>query len=188
MTEHWTSLTREQKGALIRPYIEIEHKSYAQIAAILGVSRVAIAGAADRNKIKSPFAKSGATRGQAGAQAKHRRAAADKSVKAKRPDKPGPVPKPAPRPKQFVENGLPVDGKPIDHANWTTLPDTDPRPVEDHREDQCRWPVDTPYGTWFCCAPVLANKHYCAVHHERGTRPAPPIRLRKGTKTKTHWQ
>lgn len=54
---------------------------------------------------------------------------------------------------------------------WLPLDGTDPRPLEQHREGLCRWPVDTPNGTRFCCAPIAAgNPNYCRAHHALGTR------------------
>ena len=50
-----------------------------------------------------------------------------------------------------------------------------PRPLAQHQAGECLWPlgpVETP-GDWrtlFCCAPVMAERRYCAVHLARARR------------------
>ncbi len=151
----WTALTKEQKGALIRPYIEEQHLSYSQVAAIVGASRVAIAGVVDRNDIKSPFAK---------------------APRPKRKPKPKPRPDPQVRFSRIAPTqpiALPadlVDRTPLKAGAWTALPGSAPRPLHDLDTKDCKCPLgDGPFS--FCGQPVAVGRVYCAHHAALAYKP-----------------
>lgn len=174
----WTQLDGEQKGNLIRPLIVDQLLTYAQIGRMLGVSRVAIAGAAHRNKIISPLTKGnsgaigsrGATANKArGMYRNDRTKATDKTPKQTK-SKVRPIPA-APILPDFT------DKTPLRPELWLPLPDTQPQAVEHHQLGTCRWPIgENP--TKFCCAPADKGS-WCAAHHKIAFRPTPPMRLKK---------
>lgn len=157
----WASLDRHGKGELIRPYIEDLKLSYSQIGKILGVSRVAIAGAADRNRIKSPFSRGVQPKGAQGPAAQ----AARKRLIDGKPPKPGKQPtRPHVKP--------PTPDLPLAPA-WLPLPGTTPRPLEQHRTGECLWPVGQ-NPTLFCCADVKDDGNWCPTHRALGYKPRQP--------------
>ena len=185
MTTNWQELDRAQKGNLIRPYIEEQQLSYSQIAAIIGVSRVAVAGAADRNNIKSPYSRGvRAGIGHAGGAANKARASG--SVAATRRNAPGKIPTAPRRPHKFVATHIPeaiVDRRPARPDAWDALEGTTPRPLHEHQAGQCLWPVGPEDGpALFCCADVDPKGVYCTAHRALSYKPTPPLRL-KGKKS-----
>lgn len=162
MTE-WNALTRKEKGALIRPLIEIDGLTYSQIARKIGVSRVAIAGAARRNGLVSPY--SPGNDGKNG----HRKlkTSAPRSIIA-------PIQPVAP-PGSFV------DLTPIKAGAWDPLPDTTPKPLVDLGNNDCKWPIGTDSPHSFCGQPAAPDKVYCAAHAAIAYRPRPEEQRKKGT-------
>lgn len=186
MTINWQDLDKEAKGALIRPYIEDQMLSYSQVAAIIGVSRVAIAGAADRNNISSPYSRGARpnTPGSKGGTAT--RARLKGSIAAARRNAPGKIPTAPQRPNKFVATYIPedvIDRRPPKPGAWLALPGTDPKPLGDHKAGQCIWPIgsdDEPFR--FCCAPLDPKGTYCPTHRAMAFKPTPALKL-KGRKT-----
>ena len=176
--ELWASLDRQQKGDLIRPMIEEQQLSYAQIGKILGVSRVAIAGAADRNKITSPYSRGARpdTPGSKGGTANNaRKAGREAATKRQKPT--------ISRARPIA--ALPPDDLPKAPYNpeaWLALPGTTPQPLHALEHDQCRWPIGNDLPFSFCGAPAADGKPYCATHNATAYRPAPPVKFR-GRKT-----
>lgn len=160
----WKALTGPQKADLIRPLILNDLLSYSQVAAIVGASRVAIAGVVDRNDIKSPFAK---------------------APRPKRKPKPRPRPDPQVRFSRIAPTqpiALPadlVDRTPLKAGAWTALPGSAPRPLHDLDTKGCKWPLgDGPFS--FCGQPAAVGRVYCAHHAALAYKPVERT-ARKGT-------
>ena len=169
----WKDLTRQQKGDVIRPMIEEQQLSYAQIGKLLGVSRVAIAGAADRNHIKSPYSR-GVPKGigYAGGAANVARKKSDAARKLRKPTKP--------RPTVSAVRPLPslplIDLPPKAPWNpdaWLALPGTTPIALHETTDRTCRWPIGTEMPFSFCGAPATPGKPYCATHNALAYKPMP---------------
>lgn len=155
----WTKLDKTQKGDAIRPLIEIRLMSYTEIAAIFGVTRTAIAGAAARNGIIAPVRRSEPT-GAKGAHTMHDRRPKKRPV---RHSLVAPLLISLDNPPDFSAHPPRADA-------WNALPGTDPRPVHDHREHECRWPVGD-HPARFCCAPTAPESVYCAAHRAMAYKP-----------------
>lgn len=149
------------KARLIEPLITEQLLSYAQIAAIVGASRVAVAGAAHRNNITSPLTRGATTAiGSKGGTA----------FKARQPKNPKVNPK-ADRPRMSriaptQPLALPddlIDKTPLRKDAWLPLPGTAPRPLHDLEQHDCKWPLgDGPFT--FCGQPAATGRVYCAAH------------------------
>lgn len=176
MNQHidWKSLTGVEKAALIKPLITEQLLSYAQIAAIAGTTRSAIASAADRHNIISPLAMDARGRGAKGGRVYALRNPARPRPERQRKSRVAPT-----QPAGFPAADF-TDRTPIRKDAWTALPGTAPRAVEHHKRDdhECCWPVGED-PILFCCAPALPGGQYCERHHALAFRPRPEAR--KGT-------
>lgn len=183
MTKPWKELSGTEKGALIRPMILDGLMSYAQIGRIVGASRVAVAGAANRNNIVSPYsaqAREGII-GSKGATANKARQAG--SIAATRRAKGGKHPTAPRRPAFIIGFVPPEDKRPQKPDAWKALPDTTPKPLFANLPSECTWPIDMPDGRMlFCCQPITAERgSWCDAHRAIGYRPTPALKL-KGRK------
>lgn len=160
MTEHWNSLTREQKGDLLAPLIQDHGLSYGAIARQLGVSRTAVAGAAHRNGLISPYTP-GANSGVGGRRLK--------GVTFSRIAPTQPIAPP----------GAFVDRTPLKKDAWLPLPGTAPKPLEHLAPHDCRWPLGTDHPHSLCGQPAEDGKVYCAAHAAMAYRPRPEEQQRK---------
>lgn len=154
MTEGgWSTLSKAEKGALIRPYIEEQLLSYSEIARIVGTSRVAVAGSADRNDIKSPL-----------------QGDAARKPRTKRPRKQGvKYSRIAPTQPIALPTDL-VDKTPLKAGAWTPLAGSAPKPLHDLEQHDCRWPLgDVPFS--FCGELAAAGRVYCAAHAALAYKP-----------------
>lgn len=68
---------------------------------------------------------------------------------------------------------VPIDGTPIGKydAAFKPLEGSAPIRIEDHREGQCRWPVDIGGHTFFCGCGVAESARYCHTHNTLSRRP-----------------
>lgn len=162
MTE-WDALTREEKGALIKPLIELHGLTYSAIAKQIGVSRVAIAGAAHRNGLESPY--SPGANGKKG----------QRRLKTSEPKSRIAPTQPIAPPDAFI------DRTPIKPKAWEPLPGTTPKPLEDLGHHDCKWPIGHDHPLSFCGQPAAPDKIYCDAHAALAYRPRPEEPRKKGT-------
>lgn len=161
-TTPWIELNKQEKGEAIRPFIEEGLLSYSEIARIVGTSRTAIAGAADRNDIKSPL-----------------QGDAARKSRTKRPRKQGiKFSRIAPTQPIALPTDL-VDRSPLKAGAWTPLTGSTPKALHDLEQHDCRWPLgEAPFN--FCGQPAAPGHVYCAVHAAMAYKPWPEGR-KKGT-------
>lgn len=162
MTE-WTALTHEQKRDLLRPLIETHGLSYGQIARQLGISRTAVAGAAHRNGLVSPY--NPGNNGHNNGPRKLKTSAPKSRIAPTQPIAP---------PDAFV------DRTPIKPKAWEPLPGTTPKSLEELGNHDCKWPLGAaPHS--FCGQPAAPGKIYCDVHAALAYHPRPEEQRKKGT-------
>lgn len=166
LDKSWAELSPAEKGDAIRPLIHTG-ESYSQIARQFGTTRLAVAGAASRHGIESPY------------KLLQQQESARKAREAKAPK---------PRHQGFYKYValpvLPLTEKPtpMRAGAFEPLPGTHPVEIADHR-DGCRWPVDVGERTLYCNAPAEAA--YCATHAAMARRVLPPV-VRKAKPQPTH--
>jgi hypothetical protein len=170
----WAQLTATEKAAAVRPLVEDQGKSYREAAAILGTTRLAIAGVIERNglrassglKAKRPSpehlekkarrAKGGTT---ATIQEKARKARAAANAK------------PYQGVTRYVALDAPpetVDTAPLKSKAWVALEGSTPVTLD--QRTGCAWPIgENPF--MFCNLPLSGHAHWCPEHVKAGTRP-----------------
>lgn len=185
MTQPWKQLTPAQKADLIRPFIVEQKLSYSETARQLGISRLAVAGAADRNGIKSPLSKDAPEgRGHAGGHAHMMRTAPERAERRKEQIETvakktnGTAIRSNVRPIPALPLGTDIKAPPVKASAWDALPNT--TPVTSEHNHGCTWPIGESSPQLFCGAEVTAAKgSWCPVHRKMGYRPAPPIKLKR---------
>jgi hypothetical protein len=163
---NWQDLTAAQKQAAVREALEVANLTYKRAAERLGTTVGAIA-AVVRDSGGAPAGRIRSAR-TAPPRSNVRRAPVPKAIKE------------AVAP--FGEANATPDARPTYARAWDARPDVTPVAVEDHREGQCKWPVDVGGKTYFCGAP---GGKYCAVHYPLGVRAeAPPAKRTTAGKIK----
>lgn len=166
----WKALTAAQKTEQVRGQVELNHLSYGQAAAILGTTRVAVAGVVERAKRSaSPIMSTNRPGFPPSLRKAKSKAKTDK-------------PKRAPRLGSFqrLPSEIPIPGDTeiiTADAVWAALPGSSPVPIAEHQEGMCRWPCgqDSPFT--FCGLAVDAGGPYCGQHSTMAFREAPPLKL-----------
>ena len=167
----WKALTPAQKTEQVREQVEINHMSYGQAAAILGTTRVAIAGVVERAKrTPNPIMSTSGLRNRFGVR------------KPRKPKTKTDKPKRAPRLGSFqrLPSEIPIPGDTelvTTDAVWAALPGSSPVPIAEHQEGMCRWPVGSDSPFTFCGLAVDAGGPYCGQHSTMAFREAPPLKL-----------
>lgn len=175
----WQTLQPDEKAAVVRRLVVDQTMTYGQAATELGTTRLAVAGVAHRNKIKSPYVQPGAGHapGSAGGQANAKRRAALKAQDKRLV--------PVHRAHKFVVPPVPEiapDRRPPRTDVWNALPGTEPRRLSQHHAGQCLWPIgadDQPF--MFCCEPAKDGP-WCPAHRKIAYRPLPAPKF-NGRKT-----
>jgi transposase-like protein len=164
-TTEWTSLSAEQKAALVRRSIETDGLSYAEAAKRHGTTRVAIAGvvsrARDRGERMHKPVLTRKPKNRSNDAITRQKAAKAKVVKQKHQGF-----------AKFVALAIPVeavDSAPLKPGAWAPLPESQPVPLVNRTG--CAWPVEVEGKTLFCNLPHLTHAHWCPAHVITGTRP-----------------
>jgi len=159
---NWQTLTAAQKQEAVREALEVANLTYKRAAERLGTT-VGVIAATVRDSGGAP----------AGRIRSARTAPPRSNVKR------APVPRAV---KEAVapsgEATITPDTRPAYARAWDARPDVTPVAVEDHREGQCKWPVDVGGKTYFCGAP---GGRYCAHHHALGVRAEAPSPAKRTT-------
>lgn len=158
----WSETTSAQKVELVRDLVQHQGLTYRAAALVLGTTRTAVAGVADRAKDKgAPIRaeRKAPVHNKVGSDGGKAVTARAKVVRARQRAFDGPVvPRTAP---ELLASDA-----------WTALPGSAPAPIAEH-VNGCRWPIGGDLPFLYCNEPLRGGSPYCSRHHAIAFREVP---------------
>jgi hypothetical protein len=168
----WATLTATQKADAVRPLVEDQGKSYREAAAILGTTRLAVAGVIERNGLRASSGLKAKRPSPEHLEKKARRAKGGTTATIQekaRKARTAAAAKPHAGLTAYVSLGEPEPAVILKPGAWTPLPGSTPVPLD--LRTGCAWPVSVDSPWLFCNDPVQEGKSWCPHHFTLGNRP-----------------